>query len=795
MGAQDADRNGKRLRNSAKSRRHGSDAQRPAAALVERRGVREPALLEALAAVPRMPFVEASDAEHDKQARRPVDLALEVPPPDLVGHFVRLLELGAARSTRLLVIGASTGYLEAVLSHLVREVVALAATRRAVERIRARCAELGIDNVHVEQAPLADGLPARAPYHRMLVLADIGEPAKRLLEQLATGGKLLALRFPLGRTLRFLKVVRRGPRRFDHEELSGKTFVPLIGDVLVASGVCTRAEVERVAEQALAREMPLGQLLIQDGLADEGEIYRALARQRGLRTGSVEALLLTAEKDLFERYPRPFLRHNRLLPIRRKGKVLVVATCDPDVRPRDLAHILNVPSVEVHLLSPTDFRRIVAAFDLGYTGSGGDDGEEPGAATQAPEQVAISAEMFVGDGTLESQFVQLFDALLLDAIGERASDLHLEVYDGEVRVRFRVDGCMRDVPRYRLSARELVGLVNVVKVSADLDIAERRLPQGGRIRRRIGARNYDLRVQTQPALHGEHVVIRILPQDRKLLGIEELGFSKEMADAYRRLLVNPQGLVLVVGPTGSGKSTTLYAGLQLLAKDASRKVITVEDPIEYSMRGIQQCAVRPEIGFDFADAIRAFLREDPDVILVGEIRDNETALEGIRASQTGHLVLSTLHANDTVDAVQRLFDLGLHPNSIASELVAVISQRLARRICPACRRRVEDPAAVLAEVFPDGAPEGLVIWEGAGCGSCSGYGTRGRVAVVELLHVGRELRRAISRQPLVDELRELAIEIGLVPMRDSALRLVRDGVIPVTELPRVLSAEQLAAIA
>jgi type IV pilus assembly protein PilB len=268
--------------------------------------------------------------------------------------------------------------------------------------------------------------------------------------------------------------------------------------------------------------------------------------------------------------------------------------------------------------------------------------------------------------------------------------------------------------------------------------------------------------------------------------------SARVSSAYRRLLDNPSGLVLVVGPTGSGKSTTLYAGLQLLADDGRRKVITVEDPIEYSIDNIQQTRVRTEIGFGFADAMRSFVRQDPDVILVGEIRDHETALEAMRASQTGHVVLSTLHCNDSVDALQRLYDLGIHPNSIAGELLAVIAQRLAKRICTACREEVEPDPAIVAELFPDDVPAGFRCFEGSGCSECRGRGTRGRIAIVEYLHVTDAIRRFISTQPSVSELRWQALDSGLITMRDSALDHVIEGIIPLTELPRLLPQERMA---
>ena len=392
----------------------------------------------------------------------------------------------------------------------------------------------------------------------------------------------------------------------------------------------------------------------------------------------------------------------------------------------------------------------------------------------------------------DARLVAVYEALLLDAVADRASDVHLEKYRDRVRVRLRVDGELRDLHHYQISAAEYRGLVNVVKLRADMNIAERRLPQGGRSQVRVGNDRFDLRVQVQPSLHGEDVVIRLLPQNSPLISIDGLGMAPSIAAHYRRLLNNPAGLVLVVGPTGSGKSTTLNAGLQLLAKDTSRKVITVEDPIEYSIEDIQQTRVRPEIGFSFADAMRSFVRQDPDVILVGEIRDHETALEAIRASQTGHIVLSTLHCNDAIDAVQRLFDLNVHPNSLSSELLAVIAQRLAKRICQHCKTPAEPDPQILHELFPKDVPKNFQAFYGKGCDQCHGTGTKGRVAVIEYLQLNGELRDSISRRIPMGELRAQALDSGLVTMRDSALDHVIQGNIPLTELPRILPEERMA---
>jgi len=526
---------------------------------------------------------------------------------------------------------------------------------------------------------------------------------------------------------------------------------------------------------------------------EEIELYRSLAQQRGLAFSDSEEVLNNLNTELFRRFSRTFLDLSRMIPVREEDSTLTVVTDDPDVRTDQLERLTPQHRTVCVLVTPTDFRRIWSALDLTVKGSRfvAEQNTTPKAGDE-PEKG--SKDLFGQDINkhISPYLVSVYEAILLDAVGEKASDIHIEQYEDRVRIRLRVDGDLHDLPQYQLSAREIRGVINVIKLRAELNIAEHRLPQGGRSRLQLGDTTYDLRIQTQPSLHGENAIIRLLPQTGRAMTIAELGMSKAVGSRYQRLLDNPAGLVLVVGPTGSGKSTTLYAGLQTLADDGRRKVITVEDPIEYSIDNIQQTRVRSEIGFSFADAMRAFVREDPDVILVGEIRDQETALEAIRASQTGHVVLSTLHCNDAVDSLQRLYDLGIHPNSIAGELLAVIAQRLAKRICRHCRKPVTPDPDILAEVFPDGPPAGFRCFEGEGCEKCNGRGTHGRVAIVEYMEVDTDIRNAISSQPPIGELRWRALDAGLVTMRDSALDHVIEGIIPLSELPRILPRERMA---
>jgi type IV pilus assembly protein PilB len=552
-----------------------------------------------------------------------------------------------------------------------------------------------------------------------------------------------------------------------------------LGEILVDHGILTADDVKVALSRAKAAGRLLGDELLLEGRIHERDLFRALGEQRGLDMAQFDELFDGLDRTLVDKVPRTYLEHTRIVPLQMKSRLLKVAVARPDAPYHDLARALDAIDVQARIITPSDFRRFWSIYDLG---------EHEAVALDHVDDDVLGRE----DSGEKKRLVALFEAILIDAISSRASDIHFERYKDLVRLRYRVDGRMHDIKRFELSTYELRGIVNVIKINADLDITERRLPQGGRIRKRTNDAVFDLRIQTQPSLHGENVIIRLLRQEAGTLSIEELGFPDDEADRFRRLLGSPQGLVLVVGPTGSGKSTTLYSGLQVLATDATRKVISVEDPVEYSIDGIQQCQTRPEIGFSFAQAMRAFVREDPDVILVGEIRDSETALEAIRASQTGHLVLSTLHCNDTVDAVQRLLDLDMHPNSIASELVAVVSQRLVRRICTECKGPAEPDPEILAELFPGHPPEHFQCFEGKGCQACDGHGTRGRVASIEFLRVGARIRNGISRGLTVDELRAIAFESGLKPIRNHLIELVLKGVTPLSEIPRTLSIEQMA---
>lgn len=734
----------------------------------------------------------------DARARDRVGRATFMAGPDdprISGHSIpnehTVHQIVAALAPRpdmkVLVLGGGSGYLPAVIGHAVARVVAVEIVPFLAELARDRYRKLGCDNIEVLVGDGNRGAITEAPFDAIVVCSPSIWSKSALFDQLCKDGRMLAIETRGDGQDVLVEYRKDAVGKLERQEGIVLAAAPSNESVLIELGLGTVESVREAKQRALSRGTLIMDELRAANPMDQGEFYRSIAARYELQLGNFDELLRKAQPKLFEIFPRAFLDSHRMIPISAADNRMAVATTDPDLSLQEVrAMYPEFASVEKILVTPADFQRLWSTLQLCAQFKGND---------QLPESLAEvrGAEAAEAPPEFGAHLVSLFETLLLDAVAESASDLHLEQYDGRVRLRLRVDGDLHDLDYYTLSAAEARGLINVIKLRANLDIAEKRLPQGGRSRLRVGDALFDLRIQTQPSLHGEHAVIRLLAQGSSLIGIDRLGLSPAVAASYRRLLDNPAGLVLVVGPTGSGKSTTLYAGLQMLARDGRRKVITVEDPIEYSIDNIQQTQVRPEIGFAFADAMRAFVRQDPDVILVGEIRDFETALEAVRASQTGHVVLSTLHANDAVDAVQRIFDLGVHPNSVAGELLAIIAQRLAKRICTKCRREAQPDEGILAELFPTGAPRNFRCYEGAGCDACSGRGTRGRIGVVEYLRANNEIRDAISRKPPIGELRRLVLDAGLVTMRDSALDHVIAGQIPLAELPRILPAERMAA--
>ena len=733
---------------------------------------------DAMRALPRDHFIEMSDPS--------VVMGRSIPPTNAVAEI--LDHANVQPDHRVLQIGTGAGYLPALLSRLASQVVTIEINPSLARFAQGRFNKLGLANLILRQQDGSEGAPDLGPFDRILVSSPRIRNTQALLKQLASNGLLIAIEeeendahiltryevSELGATLR--------------RELAMVDFSRDAGITLLDMGMVDQVMLSEARRVARQNKLPVIKVLRDKLNMEDATLYRRLAEEKRMPFAPVDELLTKVQPHLMEGFSRSFLDSHHLIPLRVEEHCLEVVTDDPDSSVEDILHMYPYDRVTKVLVTPNDFKRLWTTVELSLQGDAKKLwGTFPQEKDKDPEDLLSREKTGV-----EAHLITLCDALLLDAISEGASDLHIEQYKDRTRIRLRLDGDLHDLNHYELSPLETRGLVNVIKIRGDMDIAEKRLPQGGRSQLTAGGIGYDLRIQLQPSLHGEAVVIRMLPQSGNIVAIEDLGMAPNVMRHYRRLLDNPSGLVLVVGPTGSGKSTTLYAGLSELAKDGRRKVLTIEDPIEYSIDGIQQTWTRPDIGFNFADGMRSFVRLDPDVILVGEIRDTETATEAIRASQTGHVVLSTLHSNDAVDALQRIYDLNVHANSVASELMAVIAQKLAKRICPDCKQEASPDPAILEELFPEGTPDSFKCFEGTGCETCAGRGTRGRVAAVEFMQVNSEIRDAIARKVPVARLRAIALDSGLITMRDSGLNHVLQGNIPLSELPRILPADRMA---
>jgi type IV pilus assembly protein PilB len=733
----------------------------------------------AMRALPRDHFIEMSDPS--------LVIGRSIPPTNAVSE---ILEHAAIEPHhRVLQIGTGAGYVAALLSRLATQVVTIEINPAIVSSAQGRFNQLGLVNLVVRQQDGSEGAADLGPFDRILVSSPSIENTQHLIEQLTSDGLLIALEQGENdnHILTRYQVSELGaPLR---KVLAYVDFSRDTGMTLLDMGMVDQVMLSQARRMAREKKLPVIKVLRDKLNMEDTTLYRKLAEENGMPFAPIDELLPKVQPQLMEAFSRSFLDSHHLVPLRVEDHSLQVATDDPDSNVDDIFHMYPYDKVVKILVTPNDFKRLWTTVELSLQG----DAKQLWGPTPEEEEERESADLLSRDKTrIEAHLITLCDALLLDAVSDGASDLHIEHYKDRVRIRLRVDGDLHDLTHYAPTPKEARGLINVIKIRGDMDIAEKRLPQGGRSQLTAGGVAYDLRIQIQPSLHGEAVVIRMLPQTGNIVDIEDLGMNPVVMRDYRRMLDNPSGLVLVVGPTGSGKSTTLYAGLSELAQDGRRKVLTIEDPIEYSMDNIQQTWTRPDIGFNFADGMRSFVRLDPDVILVGEIRDAETALEAIRASQTGHVVLSTLHSNDAVDALQRIYDLDVQANSIASELMAVIAQKLAKRICPDCKQEAQPDPAILEELFPEEMPGNFRCYEGAGCESCSDRGTRGRVAVVEYMQVNMEIRNAISQRYPIAKLRAIALDSGLTTMRDSGLSHVIEGVIPLSELRRILPADRMA---
>ncbi len=489
-------------------------------------------------------------------------------------------------------------------------------------------------------------------------------------------------------------------------------------------------------------------------------------------------------KDLPERVPYSFVRKNRILPIEESDKNIIAASADP----------LNLDALdELRLMLDKDIKAVYTPEETLLSAINTCYNTQEGAASKFLADLSDTREKAEKEDELdvydlleikeEAPIVRLLNLILSEAISQGASDIHFEPFEDDLKVRYRIDGVLQS--RHSPPREYQTQLLTRIKVLAKLDIAEHRLPQDGRIKLKMGGREIDFRVSTVPALHGERIVLRILDKGNVVLGLDQLGMLPSVLDEFQRLITLSEGIVLVTGPTGSGKTTTLYSALWEIYNEESN-IMTIEDPVEYKLRGIAQIAVHPKIGLNFATGLRHILRQDPDVVMIGEIRDTETAEIAIQAALTGHLVFSTLHTNDAASAIPRLIDMGIEPYLLSSTVVGVLAQRLVRCVCPNCREHYTPNDRELNEMgLSRDQLNGGVLYHGKGCSHCFGSGYKGRHGIYELLSIDSTLQSLIASNADISAIRKAAFSKQMLSLRAHGSHLVRAGVTTVAEVLRV----------
>jgi len=551
-----------------------------------------------------------------------------------------------------------------------------------------------------------------------------------------------------------------------------------LGQILIEQGLISDEQLTEALKVQERVPKSLGRILIDLQLIKETDLVRALAHQIGLEF--VDLGEFPVDPSATALIPESVARRYRALPIGERDGRLLVAMSDPaNVYALDDIRTITGREVEPIVATAADVTAAIRKYsDVG--------GEVEQLASEASAAADESIELDVPSAAVEdAPVVKLVHMLLTRAVNERASDVHIEPSERDVRIRFRVDGVLHEVMRPPKNIQN--GLISRLKVMADINIAERRVPQDGRVSLKVGAIAVDLRVATLPTVYGEKVVIRILNKESVLLRLDQIGFSDEAYKRYEQSFRKPYGAILVTGPTGSGKSTTLYATLNILNQPHSN-IITVEDPVEYRLGGVNQVQVNNRAGMTFAAALRSILRADPDIILIGEIRDHETALIAVESALTGHLVLSTLHTNDAPSAIARLTEMGVEPYLTASATDSVVAQRLARKLCDRCREPFEPAEAELLEA---GFPSHLVqdvkqLYRPVGCQACSKTGYLGRIGMYEVMTVTEEVERLTVERAASDRIRQVALEQGMIPLRVDGLLKAARGLTSVEEVLRVV---------
>ena len=553
-----------------------------------------------------------------------------------------------------------------------------------------------------------------------------------------------------------------------------------LGQILLKESLITEEQLEKAMEIQKKDGARLGETLINLGILTEKDIVVAMAKQLSIPYASyAKGLLKPSEnQDLAKLVPEDYARKNMLIPVSRHMDSLTVAFMDPlDLIAIDNLKRMTGCDINPIIATKADLQRAINEFygkeDL-LKDAISDSYELEEFKIEKDKEEDLSLDDLIARAE-EAPVIKLVDLILMQAIKDRASDIHIEPFKNKINIRYRIDGILYEIPPP--SKHLLPAIVSRIKILSNMDIAERRLPQDGVFYVKVENKDIDIRVSTIPAIFGEKVVMRILDKTSTPLNLGELGFDPEDLEKFRKAIVSPHGLVLITGPTGSGKTTTLYAALNEI-KSPRKNISTVEDPVEYKLEGINQVQIKPNIGFTFSNALRAFLRQDPDIIMVGEVRDLETAQICVRASLTGHLVLSTLHTNDAPSAISRLIDIGVEPYLISSSLIMVGAQRLIRRLCQECKEAYE----TTPNLVKDYGIKQELLYKPKGCDYCSHTGYRGRIAIYEIVMVTDQLRELIARGAPLGEIKDKTKGLGLRTLLYSGMKKAEEGFTSVEEV-------------
>ena len=551
-----------------------------------------------------------------------------------------------------------------------------------------------------------------------------------------------------------------------------------LGDVLVQNGVITEEDLQRGLERQKGSGRKLGETLVDEGITTEENIARALSKQ--FHYDMVDLQNTVIPQEILDLVPASVLKKHRAIPFEYSPdnmNVLRVAMSDPmDIAAMDDINIITNLQVEPVVAT---MGSVMLAIDHYYGQAEVNSALEE--YTREKESQMIEQEDMYSEDVNNSPIVQLVKGMIDQAVRQRASDIHIEPMEKQVRIRYRIDGALYEKSVY--SIRLLPAIVARIKIIGGMDISEKRKPQDGRITQIVDRKEFDIRVSILPTVYGEKIVMRLTSKNALTREKSQLGLKSDELKKFDHILKNPHGILLVTGPTGSGKSTTLYTALSELNKE-DVNIITVEDPVEANIEGINQVQVNNKANLTFASALRSILRQDPDIIMIGDIRDQETASIAVQASITGHLVVSTLHTNSAASTITRLADMGIEPYLIADSTIGVIAQRLVRRLCPECKRQKKADAEELEllQLAPDAD---VTIYEPCGCPRCDGAGFRGRIGVYEIMEVTQSLKSITSKNGSAEDIKKKALEEGMSTLRMSATRYVLEGITSVQEMMRV----------